>query len=222
MSSLELATDPTRGSAVAEYSLSGWNFSRRKRVLDFVLAALAVIVTLPIMLLIAVAVRLSSPGPVLFRQRRVGPGGKLFEILKFRSMFCETNSGPGITRGGDRRITKVGRILRKTKLDELPQLFNVLDGQMSLVGPRPELPEYYATLPPQYVSIVRLSPGITGWATLHFRNEEELLARVSEEQMSEFYLGHVLPEKARLALEYAGRATFRGDVIILLRTALRI
>jgi lipopolysaccharide/colanic/teichoic acid biosynthesis glycosyltransferase len=167
-------------------------------------------------------IRVTSSGPILFRQHRVGQDGELFEILKFRTMFHAINSGPGVTRSGDRRITRIGRILRRTKLDELPQLFNVLTGKMSLVGPRPDLPEYYCTLAPEYLPIVKLRPGVTGWATLHFRHEEELLAGVPEPDTFQFYVGTVLPEKARLALDYATRATFLSDVQIVLRTILHL
>ncbi len=204
-----------------EKGLSGWNFSLGKRAFDVVAAMGALTLTLPLMAIVAAAIKGSTRGPVLFRQQRVGRNGTLFEILKFRTMYDrKQNPGLGITRGGDSRITPLGRFLRKSKLDELPQLFNVLRGEMSLVGPRPDLPEYCSTLSAEQRLIFKLQPGVTGWATLRFRDEEELLASVPEEQLASYYVDTVFPEKVRLALEYAKRATFWSDLGIVLRTSI--
>jgi lipopolysaccharide/colanic/teichoic acid biosynthesis glycosyltransferase len=127
-------------------------------------------------------------------------------------------AGPGVTRAGDLRVTAVGRWLRQCKLDELPQLFNLLAGHMSLVGPRPDLADFFAELPPAELAILQLRPGITGCATLHFRHEEELLARVPAPELREFYVRQVLPVKIRLDLEYASRASFLADLRVLSAT----
>jgi lipopolysaccharide/colanic/teichoic acid biosynthesis glycosyltransferase len=200
-------------------SLSAWNFSPGKRLLDAGAAGAGLVLLLPLMAVIAVAVRLTSSGPVLFRQRRVGKDGKLFEILKFRTMLhCPQGAGPGVTRKGDSRVTAMGRVLRRVKLDELPQLFNVFRGDMSLVGPRPDLPEFCQAVRPEQQQVFALRPGLTGWATLHFRDEEKLLAAVPEEQTSTYYVDHILSQKAQLDLDYASRASFVGDLEIILRT----
>src|ERR1700744_23843 len=176
---------------------SSWSGSRGKRALDIAVSLSAFIVLLIPMLLIAVCVRLSSPGPAIFFQERVGAKGKPFKILKFRTMTADRGQGgPGLTRTGDERITPFGRFLRRLKLDELPQLVNVLCGQMSLVGPRPKLPQYAdeATL--------QSRPGITGAATLQFRGEEDLLRQFEDPRdMEDFYQQYVKPAKARLDCE---------------------
>ncbi|MGA9800298.1 MAG: sugar transferase [Terriglobales bacterium] len=205
--------------ASASGGLSAWNFSPGKRWLDAAVAGVGLTVVLPLMAVIAVAVRLTSSGPVLFRQRRVGREGKLFEILKFRTMVHRPQGdGPGVTRKGDARVTAMGRILRRVKLDELPQLFNVLRGDMSLVGPRPDLPEFCQAVRPEQQRVFALRPGITGWATLHFRDEEKILAAVPEGETTHYYVEHILSQKTELDLAYADRASFTGDLKIILRT----
>jgi lipopolysaccharide/colanic/teichoic acid biosynthesis glycosyltransferase len=200
-------------------SLSAWNFSPGKRLLDAGTAGAGLVLLLPLMAVIAIAVRLTSSGPVLFRQRRVGKDGKLFEILKFRTMLHRPQgAGPGVTRKGDSRVTAMGRVLRRVKLDELPQLFNVLRGDMSLVGPRPDLPEFCQAVRPEQQCVFTLRPGLTGWATLHFRDEEKLLAEVPEEQTASYYVDHILSQKTQLDLDYANRASFVADIRIIMRT----
>jgi len=200
-------------------SLSAWNFSLGKRILDAVFSGAGLVLVLPLMAVIAIAVRMTSPGPVLFRQRRVGKDGKLFEILKFRTMVhCPQGAGSGVTRKGDSRVTAMGRVLRRARLDELPQLFNVLRGDMSLVGPRPDLPEFCQAVRPEQQRVFALRPGITGWATLHFRDEEKLLAEVPEEQTASYYVDNILAQKTKLDLDYAIRASFVEDIKIIMRT----
>jgi len=202
---------------IEQFRPSAWCSSTAKRIFDFVCAAILLVLVSPIMFLAAVAVKASSPGPVLFRQRRCGKDGNSFEVFKFRSM-SQTASGPGLTRAGDARVTRVGRILRKWKLDELPQLVNVLRGEMSLVGPRPDLAQYFDHSTRDVRQVLALRPGVTGWASIHFRNEEELLAQAGPEQLHQFYVRQVLPLKARLDLDYAERASFLSDFGVLLRT----
>lgn len=201
--------------------ISPWCNSSGKRLFDIVLGALLFIPALPLMVVIALLVRLTSPGPVLFVQQRSGKDGVEFRLLKFRTMVNGTSQeGPGVTMRGDARVTGVGRFLRQSKLDELPQLFQVLSGKMSLVGPRPDLLKYLASLDRNQRSVLALHPGLTGNASLCFRDEEEVLAQAPEGQLEPFYVTHVLPAKARLDLEYAKTATLWGDIGILFRTLL--
>jgi lipopolysaccharide/colanic/teichoic acid biosynthesis glycosyltransferase len=203
--------------------LSPWCSSAGKRALDMVVASLALIALWPILLLIAVTVRFSSPGPALFRQERVGRRGRLFQLLKFRSMKeAAERFGPRITCQNDSRIFPVGRILRKWKLDELPQLINVLRGEMSLVGPRPELPEFCATLGRDQRVILELRPGVTSVATLRYRDEERILATQQSRQLTDYYVNQLYPEKVWLDIEYAKTADFVSDFRILLQTAAAI
>jgi len=181
------------------------------------------VLALPLFVLIAVFVKLTSRGPALFRQRRVGQGGREFQLMKFRTMVQSgEHNGPRLTRSGDSRVTGLGRVLRKWKLDELPQLFNLLHGDMSLVGPRPDMAEFLGSLKGSARHVLLLKPGITGSATLQFRNEEELLALVPEEQLREVYVQEVLPQKVKLDLDYASTATFLTDLLMLLKTAVAI
>jgi lipopolysaccharide/colanic/teichoic acid biosynthesis glycosyltransferase len=179
--------------------------------------------TWPIFLLVAVCVKITSPGPVLFRQIRVGLNGRQFQLAKFRSMDVAAHRlGPGITSQNDPRIYPLGRLLRKWKLDELPQLFNVLLGDMTLVGPRPDLPEFCAALDEHQRVILKLRPGVTGAATLVYRHEERILADQRQEEITRYYVNTLYPEKVRLDLEYARNASFLGDIQILTRTATAI
>lgn len=188
-----------------------------KRFYDLLFAGAGLLFLSPVFLLVSVGVKLSDGGPVFYRQQRVGQGGRLFWIWKFRSMVVNAERlGIAVTRDGDPRITRLGRILRKTKLDELPQLWNVLVGDMSLVGPRPEVPKYVERYTPSQRIILELKPGITDLATLRFRNEEELLR--GAEDTERFYLEHCVPRKIELNLDYARRAGLWSDTVIILRT----
>lgn len=198
---------------------SGWALGSQKRVFDLLLAMVVVCLAAPIMLVTALLIRATSRGPVIFRQKRLGKDAREFELLKFRSMRDSKRAvGSGLTCANDSRVTPVGRFLRHWKLDELPQLFNVICGDMSWVGPRPDLPEYFAEAGPNARRVLTLRPGITGWATLRYRNEEQLLAAIPPDELKDFYIRVHLPRKARLDLVYGKRATFCVDLWVLLRT----
>lgn len=177
-------------------------------------AALGVLT--PLVAVVAVAVRLSSPGPVLHRAIRVGRHGRTFTLLKFRTMVRDAaRTGPGITTAGDPRVTPVGRLLRRTKLDELPQLVNIVQGQMRFVGPRPEDPRYVMGYSRQQLQVLDVSPGITSAASVRFRHEEALLESDDWERR---YRDEVLPAKLALELEYLKRRSVAQDVLIVVRT----
>lgn len=194
------------------------------------MAAMGLIVLAPFMGAIAIAVRLTSPGPALFRGARAAPLGT-FRILKFRTMAEEASQGIPITAAGDPRVTPVGRVLRRTKLDELPQLVNVVRGEMALVGPRPEDPRYVDWSDPIHRVVFGVRPGITGPAALAFRDEEVVLAReagliarragrdrATREDIERAYREVLLPAKLALEAEYLRTRTVRGDLAILGRT----
>jgi lipopolysaccharide/colanic/teichoic acid biosynthesis glycosyltransferase len=199
-------------------ALSGWYPRVGKRCLDFTLALLGLAVLALPMSLIAAISRIMDGSPVLFRQSRVGRRGRLFELLKFRSMRPRAGSGSNVTVKGDVRITPWGSFLRRWKLDELPQLVNVLRGDMSFVGPRPDVPGYLDRLAGDEAILQRLRPGITGPATLVFGNEEELLARVDDPVT--FNDRVLFPAKVRINLRYAAAITLAGDLGWLLATIL--
>lgn len=189
-----------------------------KRLLDVFVTLLLMPLALPLMAAIALWVRLDSPGPALFRQPRVGRGGRLFRIHKFRTMRVTDGTGPLVTASHDARITRVGRWLRRTKLDELPQLIDVLNGDMSLVGPRPEVPRYMALYAePVRRQILSLRPGITDRAAIEFRDEERLLAAAADPERA--YVEQVMPIKQRYYLDYVAQRSLAGDLRILWDTA---
>jgi len=162
-------------------------------------------------------VKVTSPGPVFFRQERIGRKLRPFSIYKFRSMVADSSTaGKEITIGEDSRITRVGRILRKTKIDELPQLLNVLKGEMSLVGPRPEVPKYVAMFREDFAEILQIRPGITDLASVEYRDESAVLARAPDPE--DQYVRVVLPCKIRLAKQYLRRSSLALDLKIILRT----
>lgn len=200
----------TRGHPVGEDTL--------KRAFDVIFAGTGLLVLMPVLALCAIAVRMSSPGPIIFRQERVGLHGRVFQILKFRTMHAaRTGRAPQITIGRDPRITGVGAFLRKWKLDELPQLWNVVAGDMSLVGPRPEVPRYVAIYPAaQRDLILSVRPGITDPCSIHLRNESDLLSQAVDPE--NFYVEVLLPEKLRISGHYVRNRSFLSDVRIIAMT----
>jgi len=202
---------------------SRWTLSREKRLLDFSLALPMTLLVAPLMGLLAVMVKLTSAGPALFRQKRVGRYGHEFELLKFRSMRHSSQvCGPGVTQETDQRITPFGRWLRRSKLDELPQLFNVLRGEMSLVGPRPDLSRYLATLSSELEPIILLTPGITSPASIAFRNEEQLVGAMPTSELENYYVNTLLPQKIKLDLSYFRKASWRSDLRMLIQTGISV
>ncbi|MEJ8574517.1 sugar transferase [Microbaculum marinum] len=186
-----------------------------KRLFDIAASFAGIVVLSPVMAAIAVAVLIDSGPPVFFSQVRIGRGGVPFRMHKFRSM----RPGPGlqVTAGGDPRITRVGAFLRHYKLDELPQLWDILRGKMSLVGPRPEVPAMFARYPAESrEKVVSVRPGITDLATLEYRHEEEILARAEDPERT--YIEEIVPRKVALYLEYVDRRSFRLDLAIIRRT----
>lgn len=190
---------------------SPWVLSRTRRSLEFFVALLGIIALIPVMVCVGIMIRLDSPGPILFRQKRMGRNGRDFVLLKFRSMRVNDGTTSCVTASRDSRITQVGAILRRYKLDEMPQLWNVLRGDIGLVGPRPKLPH----LEPLHMNY---RPGITGAATLAFRHEEDLLTLVPQEEIERFYTDHVKPAKAYVDLDYMRAATLASDVRVIWRT----
>jgi lipopolysaccharide/colanic/teichoic acid biosynthesis glycosyltransferase len=192
---------------------------RLKRAIDIVVSGAVLVSGLPLFAVLALAILLESGRPVLYRQWRVGRDFKKFRLYKFRSMRVGSQ-GPSITAGNDRRITKFGRHLRRTKLDELPQFWNVLLGDMSVVGPRPEVSEYVELFRERYEHVLTVRPGITDLASLQFRNEESLLAAVADPLKE--YVERILPAKLDSAEDYLNRRSLWLDLSILYRTALAI
>ncbi|MFM2118920.1 MAG: hypothetical protein RL722_388 [Pseudomonadota bacterium] len=190
-----------------------------KRCFDLLAAGLGLLLLSPLLLLIALAVRLDSPGPVFYRQERIGLRGRPFRIHKFRTMRHAPGdgSGPQITVGGDARITRSGRWLRASKLDELAQLIDVVKGDMSLVGPRPEVPKYVALYPPALrKTVLSVRPGITDLASIEYRDEGRLLARAADPEHC--YVHEVLPAKLALQARYVAQAGLWTDLRLILRT----
>lgn len=188
-----------------------------KRMLDVVIAIVVVAMLTPLALVLALLIKLDSPGPVFFRQVRVGFHGRPFRIFKFRTMVVNADKlgGPSTT-ADDRRITRVGRWIRRFNLDELPQLMNVLKGEMSIVGPRPEVPQYVALFSEEEREILSVRPGITDWATLWIRDEGRFLAGSDDPERT--YLEKIWPEKHRLALEYVRGRSLAVDFEIMGKT----
>jgi lipopolysaccharide/colanic/teichoic acid biosynthesis glycosyltransferase len=188
-----------------------------KRAFDILFALVALVVLLPLLLVFALAVALSSPGGAFFRQMRVGRNGREFRLLKFRSMRPGSEAKGQLTIGGrDPRITAVGYFLRKTKLDELPQLWNVLVGDMSMVGPRPEVPRYVALYNAEQRQVLSVRPGITGMASLDYVDENELLAKADDPERA--YIEQVMPAKLALDLRYVRERSMALDLRIIVAT----
>lgn len=192
-----------------------------KRAFDIVVAAVGLLVVAPLFPVVAVLIKLDSRGPVFFRQERVGRGFRPFRIYKFRTMVQDASQRGGpLTSANDRRVTRVGRFLRKAKIDELPQLINVLKGEMSLVGPRPEVRKYVELFRDDYREILKVRPGITDLASLRYRNEDAILGAAKDPERE--YVTRVLPEKIELAKQYISNASFWFDLALIMRTLLRV
>jgi lipopolysaccharide/colanic/teichoic acid biosynthesis glycosyltransferase len=188
-----------------------------KRIFDIFFSLAGIILLLPIFLLIGLIMTIAMPGPVIFRQLRVGQYGRLFLFNKFRSMQVFNEAAKGsFDAGNSSRITPFGRFLRKTKLDELPQLFNVLKGEMSIVGPRPEVKQWTEVYPEKWQIVHTVKPGITDNASIEFRNEEELLAQSVDPIKT--YREEILPRKLDLYIEYVNKQSFGGDLKIIFKT----
>jgi lipopolysaccharide/colanic/teichoic acid biosynthesis glycosyltransferase len=217
-----VSTNPT---AIASRALSGFREADRtfrqradravKRLLDMSLSAILLLLLLPLMAAIAVVIKLDSPGPVFFRCRRVGIGGRVLAMLKFRKMPVGSR-GPALTLENDARFTRSGRLLAATKLDELPQLWNVLKGEMSLVGPRPEDPEFVSLYPEEYMRILSVKPGVTGLCQLAFAKEGRIL---DSRDRAASYVDRLLPQKVQIDTLYASRRSVVMDLRILGWTA---
>ena len=187
-----------------------------RRLFDFTVALIGLVVASPIIAIASVVVKLSSPGPVLHSAVRIGLHGKPFTLYKFRTMVVGAASqGPGITAGSDSRITPAGRWLRRSKLDELPQLWNVLIGDMSIVGPRPEDARYVDSYTPEQRRVLDAKPGITGPASVEFRDEESILAAADD--LDEAY-ARIMAEKLDIDIEYLSRRTLLSDIAIIVAT----
>ncbi len=188
-----------------------------KRFFDLLFSFIGLLLLLPLFVITAIMIKVDSPGPIFFRQERIGKNFRRFMIYKFRTMVVDAEEkGLRITSGGDNRITKVGRILRKFKIDELPQLYNVLKGDMSLVGPRPEVIKYVEWYKADYERILSIRPGITDISSMTFRNEESILQGVDDPE--QYYVHVLLPEKMRLAREYIQNVSFFYDVKLIFKT----
>ncbi len=191
-----------------------------KRIFDFVCSTLGIIILSPIFVLLSIMIKTGSDGPVFFKQIRVGEDGKDFEILKFRTMVVDAEKlGKQITVGNDNRITKIGSFLRKYKLDELPQLINVFKGDMSLVGPRPEVPRYVNMYNEEQRKVLEVKPGITDLASIRYKDENALLGKA--ENPEEFYINTIMPDKLALNLEYINKSNVFFDIYIIVKTILK-
>lgn len=213
------------GRQANAYSISSWCNSVWKRVFDITFAGILLCVLFPILIVLAFLVKLTSKGEVFFRQRRPGRDRREFRILKFRTMLTDRqHPGPVLTKAEDPRVTGLGRYLRKWKLDELPQLLNVLRGEMSFVGPRPQPTKLWTepAIQDLAVHVLSVRPGITSYATLNFRNEEELLAHLGAEELEDVYTRGIMPTKLKMDLSYLRTATFASDTRLIFKTAVRI
>ena len=186
-----------------------------KRLFDNLAGLAGLVITLTLYPFVALAIKLESPGPIFYCSTRIGLNGRPFTIIKFRTMANDADRQKPITMKGDTRVTKVGKWLRRFKLDELPTLFNVLKGDMSIVGPRPEIPRYVSQYTPEQSLVLSVRPGITDPGTLKFNNEVVLL---TEEQFERIYLAQILPEKLRLNLQYLDRRSLFSDLRIIFST----
>ena len=192
-----------------------------KRLFDFLVSSIALLVLWPVFLLIGVLIKLDSKGPVFYLQKRIGKGGNPFKLYKFRTMVTDADKGRLITVGNrDPRITKVGYWLRKFKIDELPQLINVWKGEMSFVGPRPEVSRYVELYDDQQKKVLSVKPGITDYASIQFRNENEILE--NQDDPESFYIHHIMPQKLMLNNKYIAEQSLWLDIKIIFQTIFSI
>lgn len=191
-----------------------------KRIFDITLSLFGLIILLPFMLIIAILIKFDSKGTVFFKQIRITKGGKEFKIFKYRTMKAGSDKYSQITVGKDERITKIGSFLRKYKLDEIPQLINVLIGDMSLVGPRPEVPKYVALYTDEQKEVLKVKAGITDYASIEFSDENDLLA--SEEDPEKEYIEKIIPKKIELNKKYLSEISVLTDIRIILLTIKKI
>lgn len=191
-----------------------------KRIFDFLLSLIGIIIISPILIIVSILIKLDSKGKILFLQKRVGRYGKEFNIYKFRTMVSDAEKlGKQITVGNDSRITKVGAFLRKYKIDELPQLFNVLKGDMSLVGPRPEVPRYVKLYNDEQKKVLNVRPGITDMASLRYKDENEILGKVDNPE--EYYINVIMKDKLELNLEYIEKSNIFFDLYLIIKTVIK-
>ena len=192
-----------------------------KRLFDILASGFGLLILSPLFLILAVWIPLDSPGPVFYRQTRVGRGGRDFRIFKFRTMRVGADKGSLVTIGGrDPRVTRAGAFLRRLKLDELPQLINVLVGDMSLVGPRPEVRKYVDLYTPEQLHVLDVRPGMTDAASIKYRNESELLGQA--ENPEDYYIHVVLPDKLAINLDYVRNHSFWGDIQLIFKTIWKV
>ncbi|MBE6055076.1 MAG: sugar transferase [Clostridium sartagoforme] len=191
-----------------------------KRTFDFIVSLIGIIILSPIFVIVSIAIKIDSKGSILFLQKRVGRFGKEFNIYKFRTMVVDAEKlGKQITVGKDNRITKVGAFLRKFKIDELPQLFNVLKGDMSLVGPRPEVPKYVALYNDEQKKVLEVRPGITDIASLRYKDENDILGKVDNPE--EYYINVIMKDKLSLNLEYIEKGNIFFDIYLIIKTIIK-
>ena len=191
-----------------------------KRCFDLFFSILGVIILLPFIIIIGILIKVTSDGPILFKQIRVTKDGELFNIYKFRTMKNNSEGNKQITVGNDSRITSIGKVLRKTKLDELPQLFNVIKGEMSLVGPRPEVPKYVELYTEEQKNILKVYAGITDYASIYFSNESELLGKAKNQD--KYYIEKIMPYKIKLNQKYIENMGIMTDMKIIFLTIFKV
>lgn len=219
----ELQNEPVRPYYEALAAKRGQLFL--KRAFDILVSAILLLLLSPILLFFAIWIKLDSPGPVFYRQERVTTYGRIFRIFKFRTMKVDADKmGSLVTLKNDDRITRVGHVIRRYRLDELPQLLNILTGDMSLVGTRPEVAKYVAAYTPEMKATLLLPAGVTSTASILFKDEEELIAKFILEGMEvdDIYITKVLPEKMHYNLSYLKNYSFLGDLKLMVRTVLKV
>lgn len=215
--------DEPKLGIIAPFRPSSWTRSRRKRCFDIAVATALLLPVAPLIPLVILLIKLDSPGPAFYIHHRIGMGGAEFHMFKFRTMNTKKNGfNVSLTRAGDLRITRMGRLLRKWKVDEIPQLWNVIRGDMSIVGPRPHLRSLLGNSN-QLREFLSLRPGVTGAATVFFRHEEQILPKkIHEGDLEAYYIENILPKKMQLDVEYATHATFGSDMRLLFSTMVEV